>query len=129
MTQLKETIKIIISTVLCLSFALLLVLAYSTKSSPFIFDIGFANVGLYGILLIAFFALQKTFAVLNNDYLIPKLISKSVNKPKIGIQVVGYREDPVLFRNCLISLASQDYEKVSRIVLGIDGNEEEDLKM
>lgn len=129
MAEFKQTVKLIVSTTSCILFALLLIVSYSTKGSFLILDIGFAHVGLYGFLLISFFILQKVLAVLNNNYLIPKIISKSINKPKVGIQVVGYREDPVLFRGCLISLAKQDYENVSRIVLGIDGNEEEDLKM
>ncbi|PSN59965.1 hypothetical protein BS50DRAFT_507151 [Corynespora cassiicola Philippines] len=43
--------------------------------------------------------------------------------------VVGYREDPTIFRNCLDSYA-ENYDHCMRVlVIGIDGNEMEDLSM
>lgn len=43
--------------------------------------------------------------------------------------VIGYREDPVIFRKCLESYRDDSSCAVSVLVVGIDGNEAEDLQM
>jgi hyaluronan synthase len=48
--------------------------------------------------------------------------------PCVG-SVVGYREDPLVFQKCLESY-HQDFDKALKVlVIGIDGNELEDLEM
>lgn len=49
--------------------------------------------------------------------------------PSIGVQISGWREDPVLFKKCLISLKRQTYKNIKYITFCSDGNEEEDLYM
>lgn len=121
--------KIIFTLAVCLAMMGILLAAYILKNDWHVANLGFGFLGAYGIILIFFLAVQQIVSLLNNKHWIPKLASKSANTPKVGIQVVGYREDPVLFRRCLISLASQKYPQVERIIVGIDGNEEKDQLM
>lgn len=43
--------------------------------------------------------------------------------------VVGYREDPVLFKKCLESFKNQSYELVKHVYVIVDGNDPEDQYM
>jgi len=47
--------------------------------------------------------------------------------PSVNIQITGWREDPLLFRKCLISLKNQNYSNVKQITFCSDGNDEDDL--
>ena len=45
------------------------------------------------LLVIAFmFLLQSIFAIINNNWWIPRMKEKSKNLPKIGIQLIGRKE-------------------------------------
>jgi len=121
--------KIIFTALMVAAMFGILLASYILKNKWHVASLGFGLLGAYGIILIAFLLIQQIISLLNNYQWIPKLASKSTNTPKVGIQVVGYREDPVLFRRCLISLAGQEYQNVDRIIVGIDGNEEKDLLM
>ena len=106
----KTTIlRIIFTLAVCLVLVGVVLAAYIMKGQWHVANIGFAYLGVYGVILICFLIVQQILSLLNNNHWIPKLISKSVNTPKVGIQVVGYREDPALFRGCLVSLAKQEY--------------------
>ncbi|GAA5801725.1 hypothetical protein HPULCUR_007177 [Helicostylum pulchrum] len=48
---------------------------------------------------------------------------------KLGLAVVGYREEPRLFTQCLQSVKSLNYPDPFKIVVVIDGDEEEDKEM
>ncbi|GAA5809609.1 hypothetical protein MFLAVUS_003020 [Mucor flavus] len=48
---------------------------------------------------------------------------------KLGLAVVGYREEPELFTQCLQSVKSLNYPDPFKIVVVIDGDEEEDREM
>ena len=74
------------------------------------------------------------FAVLNNNYYKREYTDKDINKiyeirkdKKYNIMCVGYKEDPVLFENCLNSL--KQIEKISlnlnKIYIIIDSLEDE----
>lgn len=103
--------------------------SFILKGQLHIANLGFAYLGVYGVILLTFLIAQQIISLLNNRYWIPKVISNSVGAPRVGLQVVGYREDPALFRGCLISLSKQDYKNIARIIVGIDGNEEKDQLM
>ena len=119
----KLTILRIIFTVTgCIAFIGIILASYIIKEQWHLVNIGFAYVGVYGVILLAFLLVQQAFSLINNRWWVPKLIELSKNTPKVGVQVVGYREDPALFRGCLLSLAKQDYEGIDRVVVGIDGN-------
>ncbi|KAF9361458.1 Hyaluronan synthase 3 [Mortierella sp. AD094] len=46
-----------------------------------------------------------------------------------GILAVGYREDPVLLEGCLKSLRAMRYQRNQRVMLVVDGNEQQDEYM
>lgn len=62
---------------------------------------------MYGLIICIYTIIQQFFSILNNNYLIPKLIKKAKKIPLTNIQVVGYLEDPKLFFSCLTSLSQQ----------------------
>lgn len=97
-------LRLIFTLVVCLVLVGVVIAAYILKNQLHLIDIGFAYLGVYGIILLGFLIIQQIFSLLNNRWWIPKLINNSFNLPKVGIQVVGYREDPALFRGCLLSL-------------------------
>lgn len=121
--------RLIFTLTICLAMVGVVMAAYILKKQWHVANLGFASLGVYGVLLLAFLVVQQILSLLNNNYWIPKLTAKSKNTPGVGIQAVGYREDPALFRGCLLSLAKQDYAGLERIVVGIDGNEEKDQLM
>lgn len=49
--------------------------------------------------------------------------------PSIGVQISGWREDPILFKKCLISIKRQTYKNIKYITFCSDGNEDDDLYM
>jgi cellulose synthase/poly-beta-1,6-N-acetylglucosamine synthase-like glycosyltransferase len=100
-----------------------IVIAYILKGKLQLFSIGVAEIGLYGAIIFSFLLLQQVFSVLNNYKWIPFLISKADKAPKVGLQVVGYREDKRLFKVCLDSIKKQDYTNLNQIIVGIDGND------
>jgi len=100
-----------------------IVVAYIMKGKLHLFSIGIAEIGLYGAIIFAFLLFQQLFSILNNYKWIPSLIEKSDKTPKVGLQVVGYREDKKLFKVCLDSIKKQDYKNLHQIIVGIDGNE------
>jgi cellulose synthase/poly-beta-1,6-N-acetylglucosamine synthase-like glycosyltransferase len=100
-----------------------IVVSYIMKGKLHLFSIGIAEIGLYGAIIFAFLLLQQLFSILNNYKWIPSLIEKSDKTPKVGLQVVGYREDKKLFKVCLDSIKKQDYPNLNQVIVGIDGNE------
>lgn len=48
---------------------------------------------------------------------------------KMGLAVVGYREEPLLFTKCLESVKGLNYPDLFKIVVVIDGDEEQDREM
>lgn len=84
-------LRIIFTACICIALIGIVLASYILKEKWHIADIGFAYLGVYGIILISFLLLQQIFSLLNNKQWIPKLASNSVNTPKVGLQVVGYR--------------------------------------
>lgn len=88
----------------------------------------YIKLGYYGIVILLYYTLQSIFAV-RNHFLMKTLSSKTeiVQPKKIAMIVVGYQEDPELFRNCL--RATKNVAGHEKLIIVIDGNEEEDMKM
>jgi cellulose synthase/poly-beta-1,6-N-acetylglucosamine synthase-like glycosyltransferase len=99
-----------------------IIVAYIMKGKLHLFSIGVAEIGLYGAIIFSFLLLQQFFSILNNYRWIPSLIKKADKTPKVGLQVVGYREDKKLFKVCLESIKKQKYENLNQVIVGIDGN-------
>jgi hyaluronan synthase len=86
---------------------------------------------VYGVLTIAFYFTQTLFAYANrvmvekkNKELIPLLLSKSVT-----VHVIGYREDPDYFERCLESVKNLKYDGIKKIIIAVDGDDDEDKLM
>lgn len=98
-----------------------------------LFPVGIATVGLYGVIILAYMILQLVLSALNRFWLVPRMIKKYQQtvalQSSVGVQVVGYREDPKLFQGCLESVKKLCYSNIKRIVVVIDGDQEEDYEM
>ncbi|KAI9323644.1 nucleotide-diphospho-sugar transferase [Dichotomocladium elegans] len=109
--------------------------------------------GVYGTVVFCFLVLQLIFATLNRVLLRrhrqkhPPPVSASEPKrqdgeqqlsqqpknvrcaTKIGLAVVGYREEPALFAQCLESIQRLSYPDPFKIVVVVDGKDQEDHEM
>ncbi|KAG0172976.1 hypothetical protein DFQ28_009528 [Apophysomyces sp. BC1034] len=103
----------------------------------------FWALGAYGTVVFLFIFFQLTFATLNRITLArfyktgPPIVSRQEylagcpGRPAsvVGLAVVGYREEPELFRQCLDSIRRLEYPDPFKTVVVIDGNEEQDREM
>ncbi|KAG9071348.1 ATP-dependent RNA helicase [Linnemannia hyalina] len=85
----------------------------------------------YGMLMTADFFAVICFSALNR-----RRVNQRVKKRdpywvglSTGILAVGYREDPILLEGCLKSLRAIRYQRNQRVMLVVDGNEEQDEYM
>ncbi|KAK5828170.1 nucleotide-diphospho-sugar transferase [Linnemannia elongata] len=85
----------------------------------------------YGMLMAADFFAVICFSALNR-----RRVNQRINKRdphwvglSTGILAVGYREDPTLLEGCLKSLRAIRYQRNQRVMLVVDGNEEQDEYM
>lgn len=79
---------------------------------------------LYGLFISLYFIFQIVLCLCNRN----TMRNASIAHPTVALLVVGYREDRTYWKNCLESIKEQDYP-LSRVLISIDGNEEEDLYM
>jgi len=122
MSKLQVAIKIIYTFIIVSVLIGTVIVAFIMKGKLQLMSIGFADIGVYGVIILSFLIAQQTLSILNNHSWIPYLCEKSDKTPKVGLQVVGYREDSKLFRACLTSLSKQNYANLEQIIVGIDGN-------
>ena len=122
-------LKIVYTSIVVAILIGAIVVSYILKEKLQLFSIGVAEIGLYGSIVFCFLLFQQFFSILNNYSWIPFLAEKANQTPKVGLQVVGYREDKKLFKVCLDSIKNQDYPNLNQVIVGIDGNEETDLIM
>lgn len=105
----------------------------------------FWALGVYGMVVFAFVMLQLVFATLNRCMVHyyrrkqPDPISSSEAEKhhsiepriasKLGLAVVGYREEPTLFAACLESIRHVQYPDPITMVVVIDGDDSQDAEM
>ncbi|ORY95513.1 nucleotide-diphospho-sugar transferase [Syncephalastrum racemosum] len=105
----------------------------------------FWALGVYGTVVFIFIILQLTFATLNRITLrhfrkkAPTVVSRhdpeadsDLTRRKatnVGLAVVGYREEPGLFAQCLESIQRLEYPDPVKIVVVVDGKDPEDHEM
>lgn len=87
-------------------------------------------ISLYGIYILFYTIIQMIFASLNRKNM-NKLCKEELKTEKLyNILVVGYKEDPKLFKQCLLSHRKQLFNpNINRIIVVIDGDTDEDLYM
>jgi hyaluronan synthase len=85
----------------------------------------------YGILSVSYYATTYGFAYLNRRLVEEKAAKyRNLNLfPGVAINVVGYREDPNYFRQCLESVQRLEYSSITHVTVVVDGNEAEDVYM
>ncbi|CAH1787549.1 unnamed protein product [Owenia fusiformis] len=88
-----------------------------------------------GVVTLTHYIFEMLFALVNK-YKMDKLGRKVLGKQrasfrcngKVALQIVGYREDPDYFRNCIIS-ARDCYGPIYVLCVVVDGHEEQDAYM
>ncbi|KAG0042592.1 Hyaluronan synthase 3 [Gryganskiella cystojenkinii] len=85
----------------------------------------------YGMLMVVDFLTEITFSALNRLKVDQRVALRDPHWVGLstGILAVGYREDPILLEGCLKSLGAIQYERNQRILLVVDGNEDQDEYM
>ncbi|KAF8947852.1 ATP-dependent RNA helicase [Haplosporangium bisporale] len=83
------------------------------------------------MLMVVNFLAEITFSTLNRHRLDQRVARRDPHWVglSMGILAVGYREDPILLEDCLKSLGAIRYERNQRILLVVDGNEDQDEYM
>jgi hyaluronan synthase len=146
-------LKILYSIVVSCVFAVPAMIGYALKLQ--VTRQNFFSLGVYGLIVFTFIFLQLTFATLNrylvyrykdkvppiqprtlkeastsSDQVVIELTSTNTRLgTKIGLAVVGYREEPSLFTQCLESVKTLEYPDPFKIVVVIDGDEDADREM
>lgn len=88
------------------------------------------TLSIYGIYMIFYMIIQMVFSFLNKRRI--ENIHKKTNRiiGKYNILVVGYREDPILFKKCLVSIKNLTHqENINKVLIVVDGNDEQDKYM
>lgn len=94
------------------------------------FDNNLKIISIYGIIIFLYMIVQMIFAFLNRRDM--EKICEELKEPnkRYNILIVGYREDKELFEKCLLSHKRHIFNpSINRIIVVVDGNDEEDLYM
>lgn len=81
----------------------------------------------FGVILAFYFLLQIGFSTKN--YIFLKESPALVEFPSVSLLVVGHRENPFYWKNCLNSMKASKYPNITSICAFIDGNLDEDIYM
>jgi hyaluronan synthase len=91
---------------------------------------GYFTLSVYGLYMVFYMCLQMIFAYFNRHRVLKINKDSPEISGKYNLLVVGFREDPILFRNCLKSIMELSHsENLHRIFVVIDGNEAGDEYM
>jgi len=115
--------------ILCLSIPpIILSVVFEFSILHGIFPIG---ISVYSLIITIHFIIQMLLSWLNyrNVEKISKQCDISTLKEKVGIVVVGWKEDPLSFDNCIESIKRLDYPNVEMVVCVSDGNDVDDQFM
>jgi hypothetical protein len=91
MNKVQITIKIIYTFIIVAILIGAVIFAFIMKGKFQLINVGFADIGMYGAIILSFLIVQQVLSILNNCSWIPFLCEKSDKTPKVGLQVVGYR--------------------------------------
>ena len=84
-------VKIIYTLIVVILLIGAVVAAFVMKGDWNVLSVGFANIGVYGLIILTFLFFQQVFSIANNNWWICKLVKKANSAPLTNIQVVGYR--------------------------------------
>ncbi|KAI8147568.1 nucleotide-diphospho-sugar transferase [Fennellomyces sp. T-0311] len=132
-------LKIVYSATISCMFVLPAIIGYAMHLQ--VARQSFWALGVYGTVVFCFILLQLTFATCNRISLWryrrrnPPPVSaykeqqEGRKATKIGLAVVGYREEPMLFAQCLESIQQLEYPDPVKIVVVVDGKDPQDREM
>lgn len=119
-----------------LLFATALTLMFVPLILAFVFNFSiftsrdYFTLSIYGVYMVFYMCLQMLFACLNKRRVVGIHRNNLDVNGKYNLLVVGFREDPELFRNCLSSvLGLNRQENLNKVIVVVDGNEAEDTYM
>jgi len=93
-------------------------------------EISYFSLSIYGIYIVFYMTIQIIFSYLNKRKVENIERNNPVITDKYNILIVGYREDPELFKKCLKSVQNlENQENIHKIFIVIDGNDEGDFYM
>ncbi|KAI9207941.1 nucleotide-diphospho-sugar transferase [Polychytrium aggregatum] len=89
------------------------------------------GLGFYGLFVVLHYFVQGCFAQANRVRVNRLVRNRPANWRGLatGVLIVGYREDPELYRQCLESCKALQYDNLRRIIMVVDGDEKEDEYM
>lgn len=94
----------------------------------FLYNKTLLYVSIYGLYIIVYSIVQVVYSLLNRNRI--NKLSKMPSSLMYNILVVGYKEDPIIYTECLKSCKKLlDNPKVCKIIVVIDGNNHEDQYM
>lgn len=105
---------------LCTAFFFCILFLY-----PFSIFYGY-NV-FFGVLVLFYFAVQTLYAALNYRHC--RNLTLPDDPPSVALLVVGFREDPAYWENCLRGILRSAYPNVAAVVAFVDGDKPEDAYM
>lgn len=112
-------------TVMFLPILLSFVFSFSIFQSREYFTLS-----IYGVYMIFYMLIQMIFAYLNKRRVEKIYENNPEISGKYNILVVGYREDPLIFKKCLESILLLDKkENINKVIVVIDGDERDDFYM
>jgi hyaluronan synthase len=123
--------KFIIHFILILVLIIPIILQYIYKwNITFYINKNIIYISTYGIYLFVYLIIQFLFSFINN-YLKYNLLETNNTNQSVNIIVVGYKENPILFTNCLESIKSTFLNSyiINKIYIIIDGNDSDDHYM
>lgn len=90
-------------------------------------------ISIYGVYVFAYMIIQIIFSILNRKKM-ERLIANSdtlpISSKFYDVIIVGYREDPEMFMECLKShLKNKRNPRIRRTIVVVDGNSAEDMYM
>jgi hyaluronan synthase len=120
---------IVVTVLPAITICLLIVWLYVTSRHS-AKALGFYYITMYGLIALLNYVVQFMFACLDRHHV--NHIDHNPEKRErltLAAQVVGYREDAVYFRDCLLSVQRTEYHALRRIIVVIDGSDVEDEYM
>jgi len=86
-----------------------------------------------GFLIAFYFVSQVVLATINYSRMSQAILTienrASDTLPGVSLLIVGYRENPDYWKNCIESILQSEYPQIKSIIAMIDGDEEEDVYM
>lgn len=120
--------------IFCICILLLIIIAPAILGyvANWVFpEVSVLVLSIYAIYAIVNFVIQIITSNVNRRRITKDVEQRSLvwNDIRVGVLVVGYREDPFMFKKCLESIRDSEYNNISRRICIIDGTDKDDMYM